>query len=108
MDERRVFSRVNLSQPVQFQFKDPTRSLGALSCDISEGGLRVKLNDFVPPETELVLQIKMGPNRMLECIGRVKWVSQIPFMDWYQAGVEFMETDSIVPSRRHIKEYMDK
>lgn len=106
MDERRGSTRAVLKQPVQFSLKDPFKSLGTLSCDISEGGLRVKLNDFIPLETELLLQLDLGESQMIECVGKVKWVSQIPFMDWYQAGVEFVETDAMVSSRRRIKDYM--
>ena len=108
MSERRVFPRIDLKEPVQFQVKSVEEGRGALSCDISEGGVRVKLNDFVPIGAELILQVRLNSGQVVECVGRVKWVSQIPFMDWYQAGVEFENTDAIKPIRNRIHQYTDQ
>ena len=104
--ERRHFYRFDHSQPVRLEFKDPSQAGGCLSYDLSEGGVRVRLNDFVPPNTELALQIQLDNARIVECIGSIAWVEKSRFGDYYQAGLKFVGGDSLLESQRKINGFL--
>ena len=106
VDEKRNFQRVNRAQPVQIQFKDPKKFRSSLSCDLSEGGIRIHSDNFIPLNTELTLSIQLTDEGIVECPCRVAWVRKNRFSDSYQAGLEFIEADSILDSRRKIHGFL--
>ncbi|MBN1869872.1 MAG: PilZ domain-containing protein [Candidatus Omnitrophica bacterium] len=108
VDEKRSFHRFHRAQPVRLQFKDPGQSGGSLSCDLSERGVRLHLSDFVPLNTELTLFIQLADESVVECPCRVAWVEKNRFSDRYQAGLEFVETDSITDSQRKIRSFLSR
>ncbi len=103
IEEKRLFRRVSCGQPVHFQSKDPAQFGGCLSRDLSEGGIQINLNDFIPLGTELNLQIQLAPERAVECVGRVVWVRGLPLMDRYQAGLEFLQGGFLWDSKKEIR-----
>ena len=100
--ERRRYKRVDFREPVQFGSVNPVRCGGCLSCDLSEGGLRVNVNEFVPPGTGLTLQIPLAAQKFVEHAGRVAWVSKLPFMERYQLGLEFSKDEMFCVARNEI------
>ena len=106
VDERRQFHRVRRAQPVQFQLKDPSQYGGCLSCDLSQGGIRVQFNDFVPLKTEMTLQIQLSDESIVDCPCRVAWVEKSRFGDRYQVGLEFAQGESILDSQRKIHGFL--
>ena len=105
-EDRRVFRRSILDSPVRFQLKDPKQFGGCLSCDISEGGMRVRFGDFVSLGTEISVNVKLASVRMIECLGKVVWVKKFPFMDRYEVGLEFCDFGSIYDSKNEIYRYV--
>jgi len=93
--EKRKFIRFTHKQPVEFQFHDAGCLTGSLTGDLSAGGLRILLNDFIPLNTELMLHIWLDDGRVVESVGRVAWVRKNRFNDNYQAGLEFSANQSI-------------
>ena len=106
VDERRQFHRVYRAQAVRFQLKDPSQFGGCLSCDLSQGGIRVQLNEFVPLGTEMTLQIQLSDESVVDCPCRVAWVEKNRFGDRYQAGLEFSQGESILNSQRKIHGFL--
>ncbi len=106
VDERRQFHRVHRAQAVRFQLKDPGQFGGCLSCDLSQGGIRVELNDFVPLGTEMTLQIQLSDESVVDCPCHVAWVEKNRFGDRYQAGLEFDQGESILNSQRKIHGFL--
>lgn len=102
VDERRHFQRFRHAQPVRFQHKDPSRFGGCLSRDLSGGGIQVHLNDFIPVDTLLILQIRLADANVVDCTGRVVWVKKDRFGDYYQAGLEFGDDGNLPESRKKI------
>src|SRR3989338_4836688 len=92
--EKRRFPRAQFHEAVHYQLKDESKFGGCLASDIGEGGIQVSLNDFVPINTELVLQMKLGRlARVVDLTGRVAWLQRVPFSDRYQVGLEFTKPD---------------
>ncbi len=104
--EKRVEPRVSFDESVQFQFKDPQKFGGCLACDISESGIRVYVNDFIPLNTELMLQMQLPSKNMVDCVGRVVWVTEVPYSSRYQAGLEFVNNEASHETKKEIGQYI--
>lgn len=89
---RRKFNRIMLNESVRYQFKDPAQFGGCVSCDVSDGGVRINVNSFIPLNTELTLEVQLPSKEIIEREGKVVWVEKFRFSDRYQAGIEFKET----------------
>lgn len=105
--EKRSFQRAKCVRPVQFQLKDPRFYGGCQSQDLSEGGVQIDLNDFLPLNTEIIVQLQLASEKIVDCVGRIVWVQKMPFTDRYRAGLRFDETNSLLGSRRNIQRYVD-
>ena len=106
VQERRQFKRVKLSEPVQYHPKDSLNISGSLSRDISEGGLRLTTSEFIPLDTELALSIQLSAEEVIDCLGKVVWVEQLPHTERYQAGLKFEETDTSFDSKHILQKFL--
>ena len=88
---RRKFNRTLLNESVRYQFKDPAQFGGSKACDISDGGIRININSFIPLNTELALEVQLPSKEVIKRVGKVVWVEKFRFSDRYQAGIEFEE-----------------
>ena len=104
--ERRNCRRVQFREPVQYQYKDPSQFGGWLACDISESGIKVNINDFVPLDAEFTLQVPLANGKIIDCLGRVVWVQKLPFSDCYHAGLKFEAVDSIAEVQNDLHQYI--
>ena len=87
-----------------FSFKDPAIFGGCLSCDLSEGGVRVRVGRFIPLNTELSLKIRLANENIVECVGRVAWVEKIRFGDDYMVGLDIsVDEASGKPSKTNLR-----
>jgi len=100
--ERREYKRYKIQSPVRFKANEPNKIGAGVSIDLSEGGIRLNINEFLPVKTELLLQIQLELSKFIECTGKVVWVEKFPFSDRYQAGVQF-DHSTITNSREMIK-----
>lgn len=107
VQERRKFKRKEFREPVQFQFADPAQFGGSLAYDLSEGGIKMNFNDFVPLDTKIGLQVRLDSQKVIDCIGHVVWVQKYPHMECYQAGLEFDVMDPAI-SRTEIHEFINQ
>ncbi|OGX08873.1 MAG: hypothetical protein A2Y03_10845 [Omnitrophica WOR_2 bacterium GWF2_38_59] len=89
VQEKRSFQRVACRNVVKFKIKDSLESGGCLARDISDGGIKINLNEFVPLHSEVNLEVQLATQRIVDCVARIVWIEKMPFMDRYQAGLEF-------------------
>ena len=104
--EKRQFDRFGHRGPVEIQFRDFGEPMGTLSGDLSGGGVRVNLNNFIPLNAEMALQVKLADQRIIECTGRVVWIRKNRFNDNYQAGLEFVGDRSVMNIQKIINGYL--
>ncbi|MFH1360533.1 MAG: PilZ domain-containing protein [Candidatus Omnitrophota bacterium] len=103
--EKRRFKRVRYQEPVHYQFKEQGKFGGCLASDLSEGGIKISMNDFVPLHTEIAMRLKLQDvPHVVDLTGRVAWVQQVPYSDRYRAGVEFVNESS--NAREGIQSYV--
>lgn len=105
-EERRIAQRVNFREAVRYELTDPSYFKGCVAYDLSETGVRLRLTEFLPVNTEVVLNLTLQSGQSVECMGRIVWISQIPFMDHYQAGVEFSNPELLFDARKQIKRFV--
>ncbi|MBF0521572.1 MAG: PilZ domain-containing protein [Candidatus Omnitrophica bacterium] len=106
--EKRTSPRVRFQDAVQFVLKDPTQFGGSLGCDISEGGMRLTVNKFIPLNSEVTLTVQLGAESSIECVGRVVRIQQMPFSENFQLGLEFVKDESQAYIRKDIHQYLNQ
>jgi len=104
--EKRAGIRVKLRSPIQFESKDLRGFGGSLAYDISEGGVRMNFNEFVPPGKELILKCQLKAEETAECLAKVVWIQKLPFSERYQAGLQFESTGNSFEQRNKIRKYI--
>ena len=96
----RQYSRFSFKESVGYQIGEAPLT-GSLSGDISEGGLRLNVHEFIPLNTIVRLQIHVSdPERVLAAQGRVVWVREVPQSDRYDVGIEFVVDQDTGPVLR--------
>lgn len=104
-EERRKFTRENIHAPVQYEHKAATYFGSTMTRDISEGGIRIVLDNFLPHNTELKFKINLKEMPMvINTLGSIVWSQHLPHSNRYQFGVEFDEIDENY--RRNLHEYL--
>ena len=107
--EKRKSERVKFQEAMDFQWKDTSLSGGCLACDLSERGVKINFNEFVPLNSEIELTFKFKDQpQVVTLLGKVVWVRQVPFSERYQLGLEFTgnDPDSISESSQEIHDYI--
>ncbi len=100
--QRRSTKRVKLKEPVRFQFKNPELYGTCLSCDVSEGGIKMNLNQFIPIKEELDLLIRLKDEKAIDCRAKVVWIERLRYSERYRAGLEFVRTGDYFNSKKEI------
>jgi len=100
MMNNRQYPRFPFKESVGYQVGEAPLS-GSLSGNISEGGLRLSVREFIPLNTIVRLQIHVsGPARVLPAQGRVVWVREVPRSERYDVGIEFVVDQDTGPVLR--------
>jgi len=105
-ENRRQNSRIRFNNPVQFSLKSPLIYQGSLACDIGDGGLRLKVNDFIPNNTPICLTFRLSTERCIDCEAQVAWSKKEAFSDRYEVGLK-IDDENIEPlSKELIQKYI--
>ena len=63
------------------------------SKDISMSGARIQSHSFFPVDTHLMIEMKLKTlHQMITVLGKVKWIKNIFGEEFYEEGVEFVNT----------------
>jgi len=105
MNEKRKFIRILESAEISYRLISKVKLRGTLSKDISKGGLRFTVREFVPKDS--ILKIKINLKKIplsFETTGKVKWIRRMPASENFEIGVEFVEiTKSVL---MHLDQYI--
>lgn len=93
-DEKRKHKRVISTIPLQYkklrQLSEGT--IGAITQDVGEGGVRFVANEFLPLASRLVVEVFLPAQpRPIKAISKVAWIRKIPSADQYEVGNQFLE-----------------
>lgn len=90
--ERRKHTRVPFDAAIRVRRIDGSQSMGALGCDLSEGGLRFTTDRFVGVNHKLLMEFEMPlGGRPLRIVGKPAWVRQLGTSESYEVGNLFLE-----------------
>ena len=105
MNEKRKFIRILESAEISYRLISKVKLKGTLTKDISKGGLRFTVREFVPKDS--ILKIKINLKKIplsFETTGRVKWIRRMPSSERFEIGVEFVEITKNV--LMHLDQYI--
>ena len=92
--ERRRQFRINTTMSVQYRgIKQADDSVvTAISRDISTGGVRLLVNEFISVFTRLVLDIAVPSTpKPVRAVSKVAWIRKRPYGEQYEVGAQFMD-----------------
>ena len=90
MDNNRIYPRFSLTEPVLYQRPAFGSPKGSLANNISLGGIKLSVPEFVPIGTVLRMHINFSnPMRTVVANGKVMWIKEIGSGERYEIGVEF-------------------
>ena len=104
--DRRQYARVGFDTAVEIVHNDWTEPVGSLAADISEGGMRLKVSEYIQSGAPVTLRALLDNRYVVEFPARVVWVEKNRYDDRYQAGVEFLAADATQFARKKIQEYI--
>ena len=90
MAERRRYIRIPERQKISYKILPERKVQGFLTKNISQGGIRFYIHDFIPPQS--LLEVRLTFDKFLfsfEAIVRVVWVEKEAHSERYEIGVEF-------------------
>ena len=100
MDDRRRYERAKVACPLQVKAiaVDSPVIRNSFCNNMSPVGMAFTSFDFYPVDGKVHLNIlSAAMNKVMEVIGRVVWVREIPHQNRYKIGVEFEDcSDSFV------------
>jgi len=93
--DRRRHRRINCNFPVQLkQLSQSSTSQihNSVSKDVSESGMQILSFYFYSVKHKIMLDLKLSEDSApVRSLGRVIWISQIPYQEQYRIGIEFDE-----------------
>lgn len=108
MINHRRFRRIPFNEALGFEGSHYESFKGSLACDLSEGGVRVRSERFMPLGTSLRTRFQLDNMQVITLMGKVVWAQKEPQGEYYQMGVEFEEEDENLFTRRSIHDYIDE
>jgi len=103
--ERRKYKRVEFDGPVAYHTRDTNKFAGCLGCDISLGGLKVLLSEFIALHTEMEVCMNfIDTHTSINLQAQVAWLRKIPYSEMYYAGLKFEDSNLI--AERRIRVYV--
>ena len=101
--ENRKHSRAGCRVPVLC--KRGTLLENSLTKDISQSGIGLLVQKFVPKDTNLILELSLSPKtEPILAVGKVRWIRKVGYGDRYRLGMQF--TDISQNSKGKLSEYL--
>lgn len=102
--EKRKFYRFPLNTPLHYKIRGAAEFGSSVTKDISVGGLRFVVDKYISPSTYLMLEFNLL-SKIINPIGRVKWLQPLPHSNRYQMGLEFIELEP--ESKNFLSDYIN-
>ena len=104
VEEKRVAPRITFRTPLRYQVRGKPEFNDTVSENISSGGIGFINNNFIVPQTLVMLEIGIL-SRVLKSVGRISWASSMPHSEKYRLGVEFVELSA--PEQNFLNDFVD-
>ena len=107
--ERRQQPRVNTTMSVQYRgIRQASDSVvNTISRDISAGGVRLLVDEFISVFTRLVLEIAVPSTpKPVRVVSKITWIRKRPYGEQYEVGAQFMDMPE--EDKRGLSDFMEK
>lgn len=107
--ERRQEPRVASTMSVQYRGirQESDATVNAIARDISVGGVRLLVNEFVSVFTRLVLEIAMPSTpKPVRAVSKITWIRKRPYGEQYEVGAQFMDMSD--EDRKDINDFIER
>lgn len=104
--EKRRVNRIKSSLELYYELRPEGRYGNCLTYEISEGGLRMVTDSFMPRLSRVMLRLSLDPHKVIDVVGKVAWAQRVPNSYRYQVGLEFVEVSP--QNRREISGYISR
>ncbi len=107
--EKRKYPRVNSTVPLQYKkLKELSEgTIGAITQDVSEGGVRFIANEFLPLASRLVVEVFLPAQpKPIKAISKVAWIKKVSSSEQYVVGNQFL--DVIKDDKGQLGEYVKR
>ena len=108
MDEKRKYRRVSFREPVLYRALNSLQETGCLGYDIGGGGVRCRVNDFIPLGQELNLMLHLKNAQVVELTGRVVWIKKNAHSESYQTGLKFLDIADVSPLKHKVDRLIEE
>ena len=90
-ENRRQYPRFQFDKPVSYRPNETESAKGALSRDISLGGIKMTVNEFVPFGSILEMGLDFPDlGKQVTVKGKVVWIRENPYSERFDIGIEFL------------------
>lgn len=103
-ENQRRSQRIPLHLPIQYRIRGQTEFRNAVCDNISAGGISFITDEFLAPETLLMLEVRVL-SRALRPVGKITWSSNLAHSGRNRLGIRFLEIDN--SERDYLKDYID-
>ncbi len=91
-NNKRQHPRFEFCEPVGYHKPQQTPH-GSLASNISQGGVKLTVYEFIPIGSMLEMQVQLPDLKTVNVKGRVMWVNEIAYSERYEIGVQFIPQD---------------
>ena len=103
-DDRRRAQRLKAKLTAHCELRAEKKYANVLTQDISESGIRMLSDGFIPRLSKIAVQINLSPRKLIELNGEIKWSQRVAYSNYYQTGLEFKDVSPDI--KRSISEYI--
>ena len=103
-DDRRRAQRLKAKLTAHYELKAEKKYGNLLTQDISEGGIRMLSDGFIPRLSKVAVQLNLTPHKLVELNGEIRWSQRAAYSNYYQTGLEFRDVSPDI--KRSISEYV--
>lgn len=102
--EKRKFVRVPGRLQISYEVVSCQKTGEYLTKDISQGGVRFLVHDFIPQGSCLKIKLALDPCLSCEGLVKVAWIRENTYSEEYEIGVEFISMPE--DAQWHLIEYI--
>lgn len=93
--DNRQFPRFAFREAVGYHRNEGLPVEGSVGADISRGGVRIRVHQFIPLRSVVYLKIHLtNPVRTLPVKGTVVWIREVPHSEAFDVGIQFVEVNA--------------
>jgi len=107
MENKRQFPRFRIDEPAMYQRYQDAPAVGSVAADISLGGVKLNVNEFIALNTVLNVNLHLpGQVQVVPARAVVVWVRERPYRDdCWEIGLQLLG-DSLTSST--IRDYINR